>query len=250
MSPRAASTVILLRDSEQGLETYLLRRVTTMAFAPLMHVYPGGRVDEADYEAPVDFTVPPADVAALAERASTDARGLVALYSCAVREVAEECGVSLVEPGPDGRLVIDPAVLPVADHWVTPEMEGKRYDVRFFMAVLPAGQDAILSTTEADSAFWIAPQAALDARRAGELAMLPPTEATLGYLTGFGSAAEALADAAIRPVVPLLPRRLVRPDGSSRWALVHDRTGEVIIDAVDAPHTKETDGLTFPKELS
>ena len=196
MSPRAASTVILLRDSEQGLETYLLRRVTTMAFAPLMHVYPGGRVDEADYEASVDFTVPPADVAALAERASTDVRGLVAPYSCAVREVAEECGVSLVEPGPDGRLVIDPAVLPVADHWVTPEMEGKRYDVRFFMAVLPAGQDAILSTTEADSAFWIAPQAALDARRAGELAMLPPTEATLGYLTGFGSAAEALADAA------------------------------------------------------
>ena len=172
MSPRAASTVILLRDSEQGLETYLLRRVTTMAFAPLMHVYPGGRVDEADYEAPVDFTVPPADVAALAERASTDVRGLVALYSCAVREVAEECGVSLVEPGPDGRLVIDPAVLPVADHWVTPEMEGKRYDVRFFMAVLPAGQDAILSTTEADSAFWIAPQAALTETGRAEIEQL------------------------------------------------------------------------------
>ena len=44
-------------------------------------------------------------------------------------------------------------------------------------------------------------------------------------------------------------RRFVEADGSARWALVHDRTGEVIVDSVDGPHTKETDGLSFPKEL-
>ena len=250
MSPRAASTVILLRDSEQGLETYLLRRVTTMAFAPGMHVYPGGRVDRADHSASVVFTVASSAVDDLAARASTDVAGLVALYSCAVREVAEECGVILVEPGPDARLIVDPAVLPVAAHWVTPEREELRYDVRFFMAELPTGQVAHLSTTEADRAFWTTPQAALAARRSGDLAMLPPTEATLTYLTGFKTAADALADAAARDIVPLLPRRLRRPDGTSRWALVHDRTGEVILDAVDAPHTRETDGLSFPAELT
>ena len=250
MAPRPASTVILVRDTENGLETFLLRRATTMAFAPRMHVYPGGRVDAADYEAAIDFSVAGAQVQALADRASTDVAGLIALYSCAVREVQEEAGITLVEPDSAGRIRIDPAALPVADHWVTPEMEGKRYDVRFFMAAVPPGQQADLTTTEADSAFWVRPQDALAARRAGTMAMLPPTEATLGYLAGFDTCAQALAHAATRTVVPLLPRRIVDSDGSARWALVHDRTGEVIVDAVDAPHTKESDGLSFPPELS
>lgn len=249
MAPRPASTVILVRDTDDGPQTYLLRRATTMAFAPRMHVYPGGRVDEADYTAPVRFTVDDAAAAALAARASTDETGLRALYSCALRELQEEARIRLVEPDADGILWVDPALLPVADHWVTPEMEGKRYDVRFFLAVLPEGQDAGLSTTEADEAFWVTPAEALAGRRAGTMAMLPPTEATLLWLAGFTSAADALADAAARTVRPLLPKRLVEEDGSARWALVDDRTGEVILDRVDAPHTRETDGLSFPPEL-
>jgi hypothetical protein len=129
-------------------------------------------------------------------------------------------------------------------------MEPKRYDVRFFVAVVPDGQDAVLSTTEADGAFWIAPAAALAARAAGDMAMLPPTEATLRYLTTFTRASEVLVDAARRPVVPLLPRRLVDADGSARWVMVHDRTGEILVEDIDAPHTRETDGLSFPKHLA
>jgi 8-oxo-dGTP pyrophosphatase MutT (NUDIX family) len=246
---RPASTVILLRDGDDGLETFLMRRATTMQFAPRMHVYPGGRVDDADFLAPIDFVVSDEQVGVLAARASTDVRGLCALYSCAIREVQEETGIVLVEPGADGRLLIDPRWLPVADHWVTPEMEGLRYDVRFFAAAVPEGQSAELSTTEADGAFWIRPDLALVARKAGDMSMLPPTEATLRYLTSFASVGDALADAATRSVQPLLPRRIVDADGATRWALVHDRTGEIILDDVLAPHTKESDGLAFPKEF-
>ena len=45
---RQAATVMLLRDGAHGLEVFMLRRVSTMAFAPSMHVFPGGGVDRRD----------------------------------------------------------------------------------------------------------------------------------------------------------------------------------------------------------
>lgn len=246
---RDAATVILLRDGDAGIETYLLRRATTMAFAPRMHVYPGGRVDEQDHAADIALTVDQGELERLAARASTDVPGLLALYNCAVREVAEETGVVLASARLGATLRIDPSVLPIMDHWVTPEVEKKRYDVRFFVARVPNDQTVALTTTEADGAFWVSPQDALAQFAAGELAMLPPTQATLQYLTGFATIDDALAAASAREVVPLLPRRLVGDDGVAHWALVNDRTGSVVVTDVEAPHTRETDGLAFPEHL-
>lgn len=210
-----------------------------MAFAPHMHVFPGGRVDHQDYADIVDLLN--ADETALAERASTDVSGIRALYACAVRETFEEARVSLVTPGSGGRLAIDTTLLPLLDHWVTPEVESHRYDVRFFVAHVTDGQ-AALSTTEADHALWTRPADALAAFGRGELPMLPPTEAVLRHLVRFESADAVLADAPHRRIVPLLPRRETLPDGAHRWDLVNDRTGEVIVPDVRAPHTRETDG--------
>ena len=237
---RPAATVVLLRDTADGLETFLMRRVASMAFAPNMHVFPGGRVDQVDATERVTFTTD--DVAGLAARGSTDEPGIRALYSCAVRETAEEAGIVIAERDAAGRLVIDPAALPMVDHWVTPETESRRYDVRFFAVAVADGR-ARLTTTEADEAGWIGPAAALAAFAAGRMAMLPPTESVLERLATFTSAAEFLTHAVGQPVVPLLPRRLVDGQGRSRWALVHDRTGEVVLDHVRMPHTRETDGL-------
>ena len=46
---RAAASVVLVREADLGLEVFLLRRAQTMAFAPGMHVFPGGRVDPEDH---------------------------------------------------------------------------------------------------------------------------------------------------------------------------------------------------------
>lgn len=205
-----------------------MRRATTMAFAPRMHVYPGGKVDDADYASSVVLSVGEARLAQLAARASTDAAGLTALYSCALREVQEETGVMLVEPGADGSLLVDPDRIPLADHWVTPEMEPLRYDVRFFIAEVPVGQQAHLTTTEADGAFWMRPAAALEVFAAGDMALLPPTEVTLRYLAGFAEVESVLVDAAARPVIPLLPRPMQQEDGRIHWVMTNDRTGEVL----------------------
>ena len=51
--PRDAATVCLLRDGTDGLEVFLMRRTTSMAFAAGMHVYPGGAVEASDSRVPV-----------------------------------------------------------------------------------------------------------------------------------------------------------------------------------------------------
>lgn len=241
MSPtvRSAATVVLLRDGIVGLETFLMRRVASMAFAPRMHVFPGGRLDDVDFATPI--TVVGADPHSLAERASADVEELRALYACAVRETREEAGIELGTIACDGTLQVDVGELPIVDHWVTPESEPRRYDVRFFAAMV-TGDDARLTTTEADEALWIRPGDALDALAAGRMPMLAPTESVLRWLTDFTSAAEAIMAGAQRRVLPLLPRRITGEDGRDAWAFVHDRTGEVLRSPVDPPHTRESDG--------
>jgi len=243
---RPAATVVLLRDTDAGIETFIMRRVASMAFAPNMHVFPGGRVDEVDVRERVHFIH--SDAATLAARGSADEAGISALYSCAVRETAEEAGIVIAKRDLEGRLSIDPRALPIVDHWVTPETEAHRYDVRFFAAAVADGQ-ASLTTTEADQAGWISPAEALAQFAAGRMAMLPPTESVLLRLTSFSSAGDFLSDARERVVVPLLPRQLADDDGRLRWALVHDRTGDVLVDRIRMPHTRETDGRPTEEPL-
>lgn len=219
----------------------MLRRALTMKFAPGMHVFPGGRVDEADYRRDVRFAGDDADH--LAMRASTDSPGIAALYSCAVRETIEEVDVDLAPIDESGALVIHSTRLPLIDHWVTPEVESWRYDVRFFAAQVPEGGEPRLVTTEADQATWLTPVAALEEFRAGRLPMLPPTEAVLHYLREFDSVADVLAAAVDRPIVPLLPRRLVDDDGQVQWVMVNARTDEILVADARAPHSSEVDGV-------
>ena len=57
-------------------------------------------------------------------------------------------------------------LVPIA-HWITPEVETRRFDTRFLAAALPAGQDVDAHVTETDSAHWMAPADALAEHRQG-----------------------------------------------------------------------------------
>lgn len=236
VTPRSAATVVLLRDTDEGPQTFLMRRTSTMAFAPLMHVFPGGRVDAVDHAEEIVFVS--GEESDLAIRASTDVNEMRALYACAIRETEEEAGIVIAGRDGSGRLVVDPVELPIVDHWVTPEFEERRYDVRFFAVAVEA---ATLTTTEADTALWVTPSEALAAFDRGELPMLAPTEAVLRWLSTHPTVAGILEAGAARPVVPRMPRR-IETDGGTRWILVHHRTGELIEPEYERPHTRETDG--------
>lgn len=182
---RPATSVVLLRDHGGQLETYALQRHSRMGFAPGMIVFPGGRVDPIDGVPEVD-------------------QGLAdpALLACAVRETLEETGVRL---GSDD-------LRPWA-HWITPEVEPRRYDTFFYLAGIPDDQQASDISGETSGAQWATPSGLLTAADAGEIAMLPPTRSILIELTGFDSVAAALASSADRVVETVLPEAVQGPDG-------------------------------------
>ena len=231
--PRDAATVMLLRPAGgHGLEVYLLRRRSSMAFAPGAVVFPGGSVDARDADTDVGWAGP--DAAEWGRLLDAPA-GLAGVLVCAaVRETFEESGVLLAGPaaGPvvgstagqdweTGRaallagstslagllagrgLVLRSDLLRPWSRWVTPVTEERRYDTRFFAAALPPGQAARDVSGEADRAGWFRPGEALAAARRGEIMLLPPTAVTLGELAACRDVAAALA--ARRRITALIP---------------------------------------------
>jgi hypothetical protein len=137
--------------------------------------------------------------------------------------------------------VDDAAIVPFA-HWVTPEVEDRRFDTRFFMTAQPEGQQAVYIAGESDRSAWWRPSDALAASAEGRMAMLPPTAATLALLAGHPTAASALAAGAALEVVPILPAPHLEPDGSVSWRLLHDRT-RAVLRLGGEPAASETDGV-------
>jgi hypothetical protein len=103
-------------------------------------------------------------------------------------------------------LVLRSDLLRPLAHWITPEIEPKRFDTRFFLARLPEGQVTRTAGTEADQRVWLRPGDAV----AQELTMLPPTRAVLTELSAYDDVEAALA--ATRSINPVLPKLLVEDD--------------------------------------
>lgn len=215
--PRSAATVLLLRENEQGLQTYMMCRASTMAFAANAYVFPGGRLDPADLERGATLQFEEATLASLSLRMSADLDETRGLLICAVRELEEEAGVTL-----------DPHSLVLLDHWVTPEWEKLRYDVRFFIAHMPADQIAEPHGTEAVAARWIAPADAITQANQGNMLLMAPTRAALVHLLQHSQIASLVAETDAREIVPRMDRLQIDEDGQEHWAIVHDRTGEVL----------------------
>jgi 8-oxo-dGTP pyrophosphatase MutT (NUDIX family) len=227
---RDAATVVLLRAGASGLEAWLLTRVTGMAFAAGMSVFPGGRVEDADAELPFAGD----GAARAATRFGCDERGGRALVGAAVRETFEETGVLLSVPAADlsgargdveaGRvsfgellrvngLAVDSDALRPWSRWITPPGESRRYDTRFFIGAVPDGVEALDVTSESSAASWVALGEALEQAQRGERGLLPPTLATLTSLVAFDSVAAAMATAESRSLEPINPTIRRAPGG-------------------------------------
>jgi 8-oxo-dGTP pyrophosphatase MutT (NUDIX family) len=236
---RDAATVVLLRDRpvevatndahRSSVQAWMLTRVTQMAFAAGMSVFPGGRVDSSDAELPIA-----GDIGAVAARFDCDERIARALVGAAVRETFEETGVLLTRPTADlsesradvenGRvgfdelvrgheLTIDADLLKPWARWITPAGETRRYDTRFFVGALPHGAEPENLTTESSAAEWLGVGDAIEQAQRGERKLLPPTIATLASLLEFDNVDAALAAAQQRVIEPVRPTIRIAPGG-------------------------------------
>src|SRR3984957_19458141 len=86
--PRPASTVLTVRDGENGYEILMLRRSESSTFMGGAYVFPGGAVDEEDGANDTSFGLTD-EVAS--ERLSLESGGL-AHYVGGLRELFEEAG--------------------------------------------------------------------------------------------------------------------------------------------------------------
>jgi len=183
---RPASTVVVLRHGDP-FEILMVRRNDKVAFMAGSYVFPGGRVDEGD-EPPPGTPLPKAVFPDLSDVAEATYR------MAAVRELQEEANV---------YITVDD-LTPFA-HWVTPEIEIRRYDTRFFLARMPEGQVAKHDEGETTALEWLTPREAIARFERRELLLPPPTWTTIRQLEPRTSIDDALRWVKTRSIVRVMP---------------------------------------------
>jgi 8-oxo-dGTP pyrophosphatase MutT (NUDIX family) len=150
-----AATVVLVRQGDTGIEVLMLRKNSKITFGG-MWVFPGGKIDAADYPGGV------------ADEANIDA----AARAAAVRETQEEAGIT-----------VDAQDYVFLSHWTPPPGQQKRFATWFFVAKVEGAMDIAIDDGEIKDHAWLNPEEALRKHAAGEIDLVPPTWVTLYHLS-------------------------------------------------------------------
>jgi 8-oxo-dGTP pyrophosphatase MutT (NUDIX family) len=216
---RPAATIVVLRPAGGGFDVLMVRRNDKVAFMAGAFVFPGGRVDEADR----------AQEPAGADRWPHRFPDLTLAEEHVFRVAAAR------ELWEEARVDVEPADLVPLAHWVTPEIEIRRFDTRFFLAQVPADQAAEHDQGETTELRWLTPADALARAAQGDIMLPPPTWTTLKRLTRHGTIDEVFTAAARTRIVRVQPM-LLRGDGPTLLTLPGDPTYPTI-DGWEVPET-------------
>ncbi len=160
----------------------MLQRGSKARFMPGVWVFAGGVVEVADHEVS-GIDLPGVEPDEIAHRV------------CGARELAEEAGI-----------VVDAAALLPWSRWITPVEVPVRFDTRFYVALAPPHCKPVADLVEMDDARWVSPATALADHAEDRFELSFPTIKHLEELRGFSDADAVLANAAERPVIPLMPK--------------------------------------------
>lgn len=175
---RPAATLILLRDTDDGMQVLMVRRNATLKFYGGAWAFPGGRVDPED----------------CVEGETLES--LDAVKRAAVRELREEVALTIL-----------PEQLTWMSLWITPVVRPKRFKTWFFVAAID-DHDAQVDGGEIDAHQWLTFEQAFAAHRAQQMELPPPTFVTLTDLSRFATTTDALTALRERAPVRYVPKLL------------------------------------------
>lgn len=190
--PRPSASIILIRDGDQGVELFVVRRNANMRFAPGATAFPGGALDKQDR----DFA-----------NAINPQDDILPFRINAIRELFEETGLLLAR-NKHGELLNrsealalfhyrEPLVNDVLSfeafvqkeslqlnldslvhfaRWVAPAVVKPRFATDFFLAPQPGDQHSEPDTGELDAAHWVPLQTLMSQVESREVKMVFPTE--------------------------------------------------------------------------
>ncbi len=223
LSLTPAATVLLVRDCDNVLEVLMVKRSKRPPFGNL-YVFPGGKIDESDKDLNITNFCNGLNDEQASIKLGVNEGGLSYWVAC-VRECFEEVGIllaiknngeeldlngadkhkfdnyrrmllenkiSLFEICKKENLSLNLNNIEPFSHWITPEIEIKRFDTRFFIAYIPAKQTERHDGNELTDSVWISPKKALDRSLNGEMPMIMPTISNLQQCLEFDSGQKLL----------------------------------------------------------
>lgn len=240
---------MLVREGARAPEILMLKRHARSVFGDV-HVFPGGLVDPCDTGID-DYC---GSVNAVEADKSLGTANALCHYSAAIRELFEETGVLLAYSDRAGKL---PAATSIGEaerrglidgqlawdrlvrerslslatqelhyfaHWVTPKSEPKRFSTRFFVAVMPADQQAVHDGVELTDSRWMTANDVLEAQRNRQVQLIYPTYRSLRDIASFQSVSDIVdwADERQRSGIARVLPAIVEIDGKDKVILPGD----------------------------
>ena len=186
-----SATVVLLRDTDEGLEFLLLKRNPNMPMAGDQWVFPGGKLDSDEL---------------LLDRAEGE-------KLAAVRECEEECGV---------RITTD--CLVDYSRWITPVIMPKRFNTCFYLAKVSVETVVKVDNSEIVDHQWRRPSQVLSELKTGDIQVRPPTFISVLDLLPFDKAEQAI-NANRRRASPIYRPKAVKLDNGETHMLYEGDAG-------------------------
>ncbi len=232
-----AATVLLIRDSTDGMEVFMVKRHHKMEFAGGALVFPGGKLDETDSDPGIRQYCGGSEYLSDAQ---------LAMRIGGIRETFEESGVLLAREAGGTELLNgarSEALQPYRDrlnngevtivdmaeveniryacdlmipygHWLTPPKFTRRYDTWFYLARAPEEQMASHDEGESTDSLWITPGQALEDAEERRRIFVFVTRINLKQLAESSNCAAAIAAAEKFDVRALSPEIEKTEDGA------------------------------------
>jgi 8-oxo-dGTP pyrophosphatase MutT (NUDIX family) len=232
--PVPAATILLLRDGDEGLEVFMVKRHHQIDFVAGALVFPGGKLEKGDSDAALEK---------LSDGGEIWTPQMRALGAGAIREAFEESGILLARDARTGAMVtaerlealqpyrtkLDKREIALADmldkeglrlaldrlvhfaHWITPDNMPKRFDTHFFLAESPIGHVGSHDGRESVDSIWITPGKAISDRK--QWNVIFPTKLNLMKLDNNKTVATAIAAARTDTILPVTPWVENSPEG-------------------------------------